>query len=163
MSNKEQIMTSTGERRRLLQDEKGRIISGSLPSSSSSSSPSPPPPKTISSSQQAISLDFERVVNEYSIQACRDRGQNSDHSGRTATRWALTILSGILTGICTVLIVSITEKLVDFRASRLDRMIIDPDISQNVVFLDFSLFSLLLSICSSLLCVAWVPDAEGSG
>ena len=147
-------MTSTGERRHLLQVEKEGIFSESS---------SPPQPSPTVASKQAISLDFERVVNEYSIQACKDRRQNGGHAGRTATRWALTILSGILTGICTVLIVSITEKLVDRRASRLDRMIIDPDISQNVVFLDFSLFSLLLSVCSSLLCVAWVPDAEGSG
>lgn len=92
----------------------------------------------------ASSLDFERIVNQYSIQAVRDQwllpplpsdGASSERSsgnfggaprhsartnnrlrreerkllgytGRTATRWFLTALAGLLTGLTSNVIVS---------------------------------------------------------
>ena len=151
-------MYSKGESRRLIDPENARVDYS--PSKSESSLPPSPPTSSPYFIQGPISLDFERVVNEYSILACKE---NVSHSGRAATRWALTIFSGILTGLTTVLIVSITEKLVDWRTVRLDQMIIDPNTDDNLIFLQFSFVSLLLSICSCLLCVAWVPEAVGSG
>ena len=92
----------------------------------------------------ASSLDFERIVNQYSIQSVRDQwllpplpedGASSErhsdrhldpprhsvrttnrlrkdkrklvgYTGRTATRWVLSALAGILTGLTTNVIVS---------------------------------------------------------
>lgn len=178
--------------------------------SSSSSSPPPPPPHnadlyastrlSFRLSDRAArnnhgSLDFERIVNDYSIQAQLDRnleqyenqddddGHGNDHflrtsnkfgfrwrrrpktnllgyTGRTATRWALSILAGLLTGLTTVVIVSITGFLVQWRTKRLDEMIID---GHPHVFYIFTAVSILLSSVASLLCIAWVPAAAGSG
>ena len=122
----------------------------------------PPPPPSQSNtgySHGAISLDFERVVNEYSIQACRDRmnahqqqvvdgkrntrNWNSNkrevgHAGRSATQWTLTLAAGLLTGLTTIFIVSVTEELVLWRARRLSAMITDPEDPNLYVFLRFS-------------------------
>jgi H+/Cl- antiporter ClcA len=189
---------SVHEQQRLLNDvqigyDMGADSYNSDDNSRASSPPPPPSSKNSGYSQGAISLDTERVVNEYSIQACRDRmlhltspaGMGSfiggraaskrqvqnripsnslvGHAGRSATRWALTAIAGILTGLTTVFIVSISEKLISIRARRLDAMLTDPNDPNILVFLRFSLFSWLLAFTSSLLCVAWVPAAAGSG
>lgn len=189
---------SVQERQQLLNDKNGSYSGadsfGSDDDQSRAPSPPPPPPsKNNGYFQGAISLDFERVVNEYSIQACRDRmsqltppgasgtspnaraewerpvrtkiPRNSlvGHTGRSATRWVLTAIAGILTGLTTVLIVSISEKIISIRARRLDAMITDPNDPNVLVFLRFSIASWAMAFCSCLLCVLWVPAAEGSG
>ena len=159
----------------------------------------PPPPRTpleksFASSHppggafEQGSLDFERVINEYSIQANRDRyleyqeDRNDDqgiqwkrkqkehlfgYTGRKATRWALSVLAGLLTGSLTVLVVSVTETFVDWRSRRLDEKIIDADETNTMhisaVFWQYSITCVVLAILSSLLCVGWIPQAAGSG
>eukprot|EP00980_Cylindrotheca_fusiformis_P021527 scaffold8369_cov121-Cylindrotheca_fusiformis.AAC.8 len=184
------------EEQHLLNDARSYYIGADSSTSdddvSRPSSPPPPPPSKSTYSQGAISLDFERVVNEYSIQACRDRMQQSTssscnrylccdsatdrslrtkipknslvgHAGRSATRWVLTAIAGILTGLTTVVIVSISETVISFRASRLDAEIMDPSDPNVLVFLRFSIESWAMAFCSCLLCILWVPAAEGSG
>ena len=155
--------------------------------------PPPPPPPPLKETHRKFyhgSLDFERVINDYSIQANRDRWleyQQEEanyfddeeppqftwkrkpktsllgYTGRTATRWALSVLAGVLTGFATVFIVDITEILVDWRSRRLDHLIIQKEHSAWSVYVIFTVTCSILAFLSSLLCVFWVPSAAGSG
>ena len=67
------------------------------------------------------SLDFERVINEYSIESIRQKYNQNQHSKhydqkQTAIRWILTILAGLLTGLTSVLLVTCTGTIVKWRA-----------------------------------------------
>ena len=69
------------------------------------------------------SLDFERVINEYSIKSIREKYSNQSHHSKhyadqkqTAIRWILTILAGLLTGLTSVLLVTCTGTIVKWRA-----------------------------------------------
>ena len=199
-------------------EEKTSLLSGNSESNisddSSSNSrksdeppPPPPPPRrfasylstTSSISQLNIngfnklgSLDFERIVNDYSIQANRDRlleydeeeeieeeengihlpwtrkqKQKNKHlrgyTGRVVTRWALTVLAGILTGLTTVIMCVVVDYGVSWRSTRVERYLVDPEKETADIFLSFSITCVVLAFLSSLLCVAWVPSAAGSG
>ena len=100
----------------------------------------PPPPFSPASRPYHVSsLDFERIVNQYSIQAVREqwslpfiqedgvrkhyhiyserttekkRRHLLGYTGRTATRWILTALAGLLTGLTSILITHITGSIV---------------------------------------------------
>jgi len=157
------------------------------------------PPSVMAPSNNVSSLDFERIVNEYSIQAIRDHwllspdesneensnnkraygSTNSESSkppamkeqhrrllgytGRTATRWALSALAGLLTGLTSIFIVKITSHLVKWRSQNLQSLIIDPAYSDMFVLSVFSSLNLAAALSSSWLCVAWAPQAAGSG
>ena len=69
------------------------------------------------------SLDFERVINEYSIKSIREKYNQNNHLAKhyadtkqTAIRWILTILAGLLTGLTSVLLVTCTGTIVKWRA-----------------------------------------------
>jgi len=70
------------------------------------------------------SLDFERVINEYSINSIQEKYSNQSHhhskhyadTKQTAIRWILTILAGLLTGLTSVLLVTCTGTIVKWRA-----------------------------------------------
>jgi chloride channel 7 len=142
-------------------------------------SPPPPPP---SPSYGEGSLDFERVVNEYSIQAKRDiyltndddddddnddknkkrQAKRKRFDSRSVTRWALTVLCSLLSGLTSVVIVSACEKLVQWRTDTLDRYL-SSHLSVGTVFTLYATISLLLADTAAILCVYWVPEAAGSG
>jgi len=69
------------------------------------------------------SLDFERVINDYSIKSIREKYNQNHHLAKhyadqkqTAIRWILTILAGLLTGLTSVLLVTCTGTIVKWRA-----------------------------------------------
>lgn len=156
------------------------------------------------------SLDFERIVNQYSIQAVRDRwllpplpadgsssgrrhfqeknSNNGDdngkpkrrptaapgqlkpqkrhafgYSGRTATRWVLTAVAGVLTGMASILIVQISGIVVGWRSRNLQTLIINPRYADATVLLVFLTLNLIEAMMACWLCVGWVPAAAGSG
>lgn len=128
-----------------------------------------PPP--LPPTQHVSSLDFERIINEYSIQAIREQWLQSErpkrhllgYTGRTATRWILSALAGLLTGLASVLIVSITTRSVAWRSSQMQSFIQDPSKSDVYVLCIFTALNLVAALSSSWLCVAWAPQAAGSG
>lgn len=88
------------------------------------------------------SLDFERVINSYSIEAIRKRFHTTrptqhvhtqtdlsssfrrrserrrslfGFTGRTATRWALTVVASLLTGLTSIGLVICTSSVVSWR------------------------------------------------
>lgn len=166
------------------------------------------------------SLDFERVVNEYSIQATRDRllqldttnttttlsTQDNDSSspitkntigyetfqdevppsrpkkprfsyrrapkptplgytGRTATRWALVIAVGFMTGMLSILLVSTTESIQKWRSSFVDAYWgeVSQEAKVHSVFFTYAAVNLDLALVSAALCLFLAPSATGSG
>lgn len=140
------------------------------------------------------SLDFESVINTYSIQATRDRyfmeeeeDENYDaahvphdrmaqstrqrkhlrkakvSTGRTATRWALSAIVGLFTGITTIFIVSCTGNIVRWRTRTLDAMAQSKEFSNVIVFVGYATVNVILAVCSCLLCVYVAPEGAGSG
>lgn len=141
----------------------------SVASHQQSSPPPPPPPPSYG----AQSLDFERVVNEYSIQAKRDQYLAEDGNkkckanrrrsdSRSVTRWALTIVCSLLSGLTSVIVVSTCESLVQWRTDTMDRYLLSK-LSMGKVFAEYAIISLLLADAAAILCVFWVPEAAGSG
>ena len=165
------------------------------------------PSATTAHRRVISSLDFERIVNAYSIQAVRDQwilspqqeggtavdvvhapgrsrpSEISDdnkatnnkyamklpkrhllgYTGRTATRWVLSAVAGLFTGLTSILIVEITSQLVQWRSQQMQTLIMHPDYSDGYVLAVFSLLNLAASMSASWLCVAWAPHAVGSG
>jgi len=177
-------------------------------------------------------LDFERIVNQYSIQATRDRlladseetrsagteadtgaeplMQKNPHSystfdenlsdvrkpihrppppplpppllpsvssyslkrqhrkilgykGRTTTRWVLTNLTGLMTGLIAILIVSVTDVIQEWRSNLLDTLWKDTDKDAGFIFFLYAITNLSLALFSALLCLYLAPEAVGSG
>mmetsp|Transcript_25938 Transcript_25938/g.39172 ORF Transcript_25938/g.39172 Transcript_25938/m.39172 type:complete len:874 (+) Transcript_25938:66-2687(+) len=117
--------------------------------------------------QHVSSLDFERVVNDCSIEAMKNRKRSMfGYTGRTAIRWALTILVGVLTGLTAISIVQITERLISWRQSIFtDKLFLESNsiLSSLPIFGLFAIINLILCSASCLLCIAWVPEGAGSG
>lgn len=158
------------------------------------------------------SLDFERVVNDYSIQATRDRllqvdttavtsieiddnddltAENTDYetfqkrrprpsytrapkptplgyTGRTATRWALTIVVGLMTGVLSILLVAATERIQTWRSSFVDAYWLNVSSARDVkagksIFFTYAAVNLSLALVSAALCLFLAPEATGSG
>jgi H+/Cl- antiporter ClcA len=182
------------------------------------------------------SLDFERVVNEYSIQATKDRviveleaedfddddydyadendtndGQpllQSEHdpayntfdrersqstmsrlsgvqttdsgeqrflrtvrkpgalgyTGRTATRWVLSIAVGLMTGIISIVIVSWTDMITSVRSDVLDSLFRHHVNGwSGLIFLLYAVTNLAMALISAALCLFLAPEAVGSG
>jgi H+/Cl- antiporter ClcA len=178
------------------------------------------------------SLDFDRIVNEYSTAAALERHckvfqskkQNKHnkqqqkygcHSsgddgtklaaseraeqevrfsnlGFIATRWVLTILVGLCTGLTAVVILHFVEVLVEFRVDTLNRQLqfISKENNANQdlmgstsneevpsrwfdyaavtfgmpgVYAGYMILNLFLVITSSILCLTFAPAAVGSG
>ena len=175
------------------------------------------------------SLDFERVVNQYSIQAIRDRfihtntanevdqrllqKMNSDssystfqhslptmspsqtmppriprftvqqrHSVTTSIRWVLTILTGLLTGLISILIVTCTDMVRQWGSNLLDTLwqkqqqdeAMNPlrssttpatfyASSSNIIFTLYAVMNLCCAMIAAVLCLYVAPEAIGSG
>lgn len=163
-------------------------ISGHLLSSAPGRPPSdpkspPPPPSSHSkvphqtspssaSASHLGGLDFEKVVNEYSIQAKQDLHLTDDGKkrkqkrrqldSRSITRWALTIGCSLSSGLTSVVVVSTCERIVQWRTTTLDRILLT-NVSVWTVFAWYALGSLVLADVAAILCVYWVPEAAGSG
>ncbi|CAB9516755.1 Putative chloride channel-like protein CLC-g [Seminavis robusta] len=161
--------------------------------------------RTSSGGTLVSSLDFERIVNQYSIQAVRDQwllpplsedgsavgsgreGENGEisrsrrkssvrgyrpkpkgkhllgYTGRTATRWFLSALAGLLTGLISIVIVQVSGFLVGWRSQNVQSLILDPAYSDAYVFTIYMSLNLAGALLASWLCVGWVPQATGSG
>ncbi|KAL7549127.1 hypothetical protein ACHAWF_012401 [Thalassiosira exigua] len=141
------------------------------------------------SNYKISSLDFERVVNLHSIEALkkrfrlarvpsvrglskrpslvvrlkRQRRRLLGYSGRTATRWVLTVVAGLTTGLAAISLVLITGSIVELRNRVMGGLLQNPHLSREVIFQRFLWTNVLLALASSLLCVAWVPAGAGSG
>lgn len=161
----------------------------------------PPPPPPPRRTPKISSLDFERVVNEYSIQATRDRflltsipevdeelyttGRTNHESvrdarkdapthhpptrrykiktGRTATRWALSAIVGLFTGLATIILVEITSLIIAWRIKELDASAQSHQTNNARVFGEFLLLNLVMAVTASALCVFVAPEGTGSG
>lgn len=168
-----------------------------------SSLPPPPPPPPRRRSAKISSLDFERVVNDYSIQATRDRflltsipeeeeefwSERSNDptrhahgdvdgitehahqqsrkqkitTGRTATRWALSAIVGLFTGLATTVLVEVTSLIINWRIEALDVLAQNYRTRNGRVFVDFLLLNLVMAVAASALCVFVAPEGTGSG
>jgi chloride channel 7 len=189
------------------------------------------------------SLDFERVINQYSIQALHDRfvhstssiGSDEKHShekrqllerqsstgntvdpdyntfdgsvfvrhhepvpsppppntqgkvlklgkrGTTLIRWVLSILTGLLTGLISIFIVSLTDTVQTWRSNLLDQFwqkqqaahilllnhqsyaYLWSSPSSYALFLIYALTNISFAMLSALLCLYLAPEAIGSG
>lgn len=134
------------------------------------------------------SLNFERVINQYSIQDIRRRFNSTksvslhredgiaaqqNHrrwmlgfTGRTATRWVLTVVASLLTGLTSIGLVTCTSAMVGWRSSILHSAVNNWDHSvynKGIVFQSYLITNLSLALLSSILCVYFVPHAAGSG
>lgn len=160
---------------------------------------------SLSSDYKISSLDFERVINRYTIQSIRQKcccpvttlpaanteqqqkqkheqrfviNNNSNYnytSSQSITlRWILTIVAGLLTGLTSILLVTCTGYIVQYRARLMHNIVSsynnDDDSTlllllsnKSIIFQLFAWTNLLLAILSCLLCVSWVPSAAGSG
>jgi H+/Cl- antiporter ClcA len=160
---------------------------------------------TNNTNNKISSLDFERVINEYSIQATRDRyfldpvadslrastrgnrqGANTLFSStrgdphppqstreimearkrstrRSATRWILSAIVGLVTGLTTIFIVQITGMIVHWRSRTLDWISRSDDYPISLVFAGFCALNLVLALSASMLCVYVAPEGTGSG
>jgi chloride channel 6 len=202
-----------------LAQQEGAFVEPRYRSISPSSSSSSSPPLWASQLRYPSSLDFERVVNQYSIQVTRSRafgsvrsGEASNgtttpnltpgtyrtldetkppdslphpppplesfhrkpkrrrrgtkrllgYTGRTATRWVLTIATGLFTGLCSIFLVHCTELVRVGRAKLLSFLWRrnNPTIS---LFLVFAALNMSLALLSAFLCLKLAPEAVGSG
>eukprot|EP00934_Nitzschia_sp_Nitz4_P004113 Nitzschia sp. Nitz4//scaffold475_size5561//117//2954//NITZ4_009215-RA/size5561-processed-gene-0.5-mRNA-1//-1//CDS//3329552711//4103//frame0 len=84
-------------------------------------------------------------------------------TGRTATRWMLSAIVGLLTGLTTIVIVQCTGSIVRWRTRTLDYMAQSRDISNASVLALFSLVNACLALGACFLCIAWAPEGTGSG
>ena len=147
------------------------------------------------------SLDFDRIINTFSISATKSRIDNaasSDHCrtcfantstvflGITITRWILTALVGLATGITAITIVHCVDQLVEFRVARLNVQMqnvfgsYDEEETfryyQKLSLLDtlakyrlvgiyafYGTYNIVLVVLSTALCVLFAPMAVGSG
>ena len=85
------------------------------------------------------------------------------YTGKKATRWFLSMLAGLLTGLTTILIVKMSEMAVSLRSQHLQDLIINPAVSDLMSFTIFSALNCAEALLACWLCVAWVPQATGSG
>ena len=170
--------------------------------------------------QAGSSLDFERVINQYSIQAIRDRivvpvinddddEQDDDeqenihtsktiissygsfesaimekggdtnpppillqykkkediigYTGRTCTRWILTLLVGLLMGVMAIALVKLTEYVVEWRVERMIEFWDYEQSNTGLLAMFYFGFNLLLAIISASITVSFCPEAAGSG
>jgi len=211
-------------------------------------------PTTVRAPSQIASLDFETIVNTFSISATRERfllppvrrSDRSDvrgdaeegatsgtsgyaydtfrnkgppepkpedgtkkgkdrpvrrrhrkklswrgYTGRTFFRWALVVLTGVLTGLVTILILVSTEYLISFRLENMSkietasRKAVDAAVANFAeggldgtfssfyrkylfqeyarVFINYLLLNLGLALASSAMCLLVAPEAIGSG
>lgn len=84
-------------------------------------------------------------------------------SGRTATRWALTIITGLLTGLTSILIVSCTDVIQVWRSDLLDNYWNKVDRPIYSIFVMYAVTNLTLAMLSTLCCIVLAPEAIGSG
>lgn len=138
------------------------------------------------------SLDFDRIINSYSIAASKSRQANAGDSpfggyvGISLTRWILTALVGLTTGITAVIIVHFVDLLVQFRVTRLNsqmQFVFGSYDEQEMhryyhdlsyfdmlskyglggIFAFYTGYNMCLVLLSTALCVVFSPMAVGSG
>jgi len=85
------------------------------------------------------------------------------YTGRTATRWALTIITGLLTGLTSIMIVSCTDVIQEWRSNFVDIAWNDMDRPTFSIFAMYAVTNLTLAMLSALCCIFLAPEAIGSG
>lgn len=125
------------------------------------------------------SLNFDRVVNEYSMQATRDsfksrnEGKQDEQQQYTqqwfqytkpgTTRWFLSILVGLISGTLAIGIVASSKRIVKWRMNQMEALSEDKQYSMNLIFVWFALVNLGLATIATLLCIFGAPHGIGSG
>jgi len=165
------------------------------------------------------SLDFDRVVNSYSIEATKKRllihrklfafkkddvhddfrafkesfeeSQRGDSTapkllrmpyGKQVMTWVLTLLTGMICGLIAILILYCVEKIVSFRSESVNRQMqyvsgtsdetatefnfgdkFFGSFGMAGVFVQLTLFNMILALLSSAMCIYYAPKAIGSG
>lgn len=89
--------------------------------------------------------------------------KDSWYVGRTATRWILTILTGLLVGLSSVFMVTITDKMQEWRSNLLNILWQETDFHTGYIFLLYAGVNLTLALASASLCLFVAPEAIGSG
>ena len=107
------------------------------------------------------------------------------YTGRTVTRWVLTCITGCATGMLANLILKGSQYIVYIRVDRLNEWQAQMNQIWNIhnktferpllsvklfltwnyftMFLRYTIWNLLLALCSAALCLWWATDAVGSG
>ena len=85
------------------------------------------------------------------------------YTGKTATRWVLTIITGLLTGLTSILIVSCTDVIQEWRSNLLDTSWNNVDRPTYSIFVMYAVTNLTLAMLSTLCCIFLAPEAIGSG
>eukprot|EP00301_Raphidiophrys_heterophryoidea_P006033 c12470_g1_i2.p1 GENE.c12470_g1_i2~~c12470_g1_i2.p1 ORF type:complete len:765 (+),score=173.30 c12470_g1_i2:86-2380(+) len=118
------------------------------------------------------SLNHERIINHYYI---TEQTQNYTkrnrkffgYTGKTATRWILTLLTGILTALVAKTLMEMIDILSRARTQKLDELQHDAGGTQQLstfkMFALYSSWNLLLAGTSCLMVLYISPQAAGSG
>ena len=88
------------------------------------------------------------------------------YSGKTSTRWLLTLITGVTTGFVAIVIVFSIEELIKVREEALtwwEGEDFNDTKEYMSTFAAFSLWNLMLCTVSCALCMNWAPSAVGSG
>jgi chloride channel 7 len=88
------------------------------------------------------------------------------YSGKTSTRWLLTLITGVTTGVVAIIIVFTIEELIKVRESALtwwEGENFNSTKDYISTFAAFALWNLMLCTVSCALCMTWAPSAVGSG
>lgn len=119
-----------------------------------------PPPGLSSSLQGSAQKLGEKVESE--VWKVRPKNDLLGYTHRTATRWILTIITGLMTGVIAIAIVSATQRIESWRSDQLDSLWKSNQLSW-IIFAIFASVNLSLALLSSLLCLLFAPQAIGSG
>lgn len=110
--------------------------------------PPPPPPPSISKRRVTLRRQDRSMFG---------------YTGNTAARWMLTILTGLMTGLISILIVSCTDFIQKWRSNLLDTYWQETDRNSFYIFCLYAATNWSLALISSFLCLYLAPEAIGSG
>ena len=114
--------------------------------------PPPPPPPSLSGRRRIWSLRRRNNHNH----------TQQDFSGRSITRWCLTLLTGLLTGSVSIFIVTITDRIQTWRSTLMDSLWHSHKLNSSIFTL-YVCINLTLAMMSAILCIWLAPEAVGSG
>lgn len=108
----------------------------------------PPPPPPRKGSKLTLTRQNRKILG---------------YTRRTATRWILTILTGLMTGLISIFIVACTISIQKWRSNLLDTWWQATDGISLLLFCLYATTNLSLAMLAAMLCLFIAPEAVGSG